>query len=98
MGRFTQQYLCILLMAQNDPGGRGDLARGDDAGGHLVEQRLEQVVGCLGDHLDVDIGALECLGGGQAAKARTNDDDSVPISGSGSGMAHLGSSTDYTCT
>ena len=35
---------------------------GDDAGRHLVQQRLEQVMGGPGDQLDVDVGALELLG------------------------------------
>ena len=65
----AEQHLSVLLPAQDDPGGRGDLALGDDAGGHLVQQRLEQVVRGLGDQLDVDVGALECLGGVQSAEA-----------------------------
>ena len=47
MRHVAQQHLRVLLVAQDDPGGRGDLARRDDAGGHLVQQRLEQMMGCL---------------------------------------------------
>ena len=84
----AQEHLRVLLPAQDHPGRRGDLARGDDAGRHLVQQRLEQVVRGLGDQLDVDIGSLERLDDVQPAETGPDDDDLVPISCSGSGMAH----------
>ena len=65
---FAEQHLCVLLVAQDDSRGGCDLARRDDAGCHLVEQRLKQVVGCLGDQLDVDVGSLQGLGGVQPAE------------------------------
>ena len=52
----AEQHLGVLLLAQDQPRGRGDLALGDDAGGHLVQQRLEQVMRRAGDQLDVDVG------------------------------------------
>ena len=52
----AEQHLDVVLLAQDQPGGRSDLALGDDAGRHLVQQRLEQVVGGPGDQLDVDVG------------------------------------------
>ena len=75
----AEQHLGVLLLAQDHPGGGRDLALGDDAGRHLVQQRLEQVVGGAGDQLDVDVGALELLCGGQAAEAGADDDDLVPV-------------------
>ncbi len=42
---------------------------------HLVQQRLEQVVGRPRNQLDVDVGPLELLGGVETAEARTDDDD-----------------------
>src|SRR3712207_8001888 len=44
----------VLLVPQDLAGGRCDLALGQDAGGHLVQQRLEQVVAGLADDGDVD--------------------------------------------
>ena len=70
VGDLAEQHLGVLLLAQDQPGRRGDLALGDDARRHLVQQRLEQVVGGLGDQLDVDIGLLQLLGGVQPAETR----------------------------
>jgi len=80
-------------VAEEDPGvalvrehltGRGrDLSLGEDAGRHLVEQRLEQVVGCLRDQRDVDVGTLERLRAEESAETRTDDDDSVSWRGRG---------------
>ena len=84
----------VLLLAQHHAGGRCDLALGDDAGRHLVEHRLEQVVGGLGDQRDIDIGLGQSLGGEQSAEART-DDDHFPTGrgcssgGLDGGAAHL---------
>ena len=55
-----------------------DLALGEDAGGHLVEQRLEQVVGRLGDERDLDVvAALERLRAEEPAETGADDDDAV---------------------
>ena len=88
----AEQHLGVLLLAQDQPGRRRDLALGDDAGGHLVQQRLEQVVGGPGDQLDVDVGVLERLSGVQSAEPRSDDDDLVPIRRGSSGVAHCCSS------
>ncbi len=61
VGDVAQQHLGVLLLTQDHAGGRRDLAFGDDAGGHLVQQRLEQVVGGAGDQLDVDVGTFQGL-------------------------------------
>jgi hypothetical protein len=90
VGDLAQQYLRVALFAQDHASRRGDLTRRDDAGGHLVQQRLKQVMSGLGDHLHVDIGPLQGLGGGETTEPRPDDDDLVPIRCSGSGMAHLG--------
>ena len=78
VGDVAQQHLDIALLAQHDPGGRGDLALGDDPGGHLVQQRLEQVMGGAGDEFDVDVGPLELLCRIESAEARSDDDDLMP--------------------
>lgn len=88
VGDLTKQHLAVLLVAQHHSGGRGDLAFRDDAGRHLVQERLEQVVGGLGDHLDVDVGSLELLGGVEPAEAGSDDDDLVLIRWSGTRMGH----------
>jgi hypothetical protein len=96
VGHVTEQYLCVLLLAQDQPGRWRDLALGDDSGGHLVEQRLEQVMGGAGDQLDVDVGPLELLGSVQTAEPRTDDDDLMPIRCRSSGVAHCCSSPTKT--
>ena len=66
----SEQHLDVALPPQNDTGGRGDLAFGDDPGSNLIEQRLEQVMGGAGDQLDVDIGPLEFFDCVQPAESR----------------------------
>ena len=56
VGDLAEQHLGVVLPGQDLAGRRRDLALGEDAGRDLVEQRLEQVVGRLGDHRDVDVG------------------------------------------
>lgn len=53
VGDVAQQYLDIALLTQHDPGRRSDFSLGDNPGGHLVQQRLEQVMGGARDQLDV---------------------------------------------
>ena len=67
---------------------RRDLALGEDAGRHLVEQRLEQVVGGLRDHRDVDVGASQRLGAEQAPEAGADHDHPVPVAGGALHVRH----------
>ena len=71
VGDLAQQHPGVLLVGEDLAGRRRDLALRQDAGRHLVEQRLEQVVGGLRDHRHVDVGALERLGAEQPAEARS---------------------------
>ena len=59
VGDVAQQHLDIALPAQHHAGCRGDLALRQNPGGHLVQQRLEQVMSGPGDQFDVDVGVLE---------------------------------------
>ena len=77
LGDLAEQDLGVLLPAEDLAGGRRDLALGEDAGRHLVEQRLEEVVGRLGDHRDVDCRAAQRLGAEEPAEAGPDDDDPV---------------------
>ncbi len=65
----AEHDLCILLTCENLTRRRGDLALGEDAGGHLVEQGLEEVVGGPRDHGHVDVRAAQSLGAEEAAEA-----------------------------
>ena len=56
---------------------RRDLALGEDAGRHLVEQRLEQVVVGAVDERDLDRRALQRLGRVEPAEATADDDDAM---------------------
>ncbi|SKU51223.1 Uncharacterised protein [Mycobacteroides abscessus subsp. abscessus] len=73
----AENDLSVVLILEDLPGGGSDLTLGDDAGGHLIQQRLEQVMGRTCDQCHVGVGAFECLGSGQAAEPRSDDHDSV---------------------
>ena len=78
-GDLAEQHGGVLLAGQDLTGRRGDLALGEDAGRDLVEQRLEEVVGRLGDHGDVDVGPLERLGAEQPTEARADHHHAVSV-------------------
>ena len=75
VGDLAEDDAGVLLAAQDLAGRGGDLALGQDAGRHLVEQRLEQVVAGLADQRDVDVGLAQPLGGEQPAESGADDDD-----------------------
>ena len=72
-----QGNLHVLVAAQQVPQHRRDLTGGEDAGRHLVEERLEQVMVALVDEGDVDVGPRQHAGGGKATESATDDDDTV---------------------
>ena len=72
-----QDHVDVFAPAQNVAQHGRDRSRRQDAGGHLVEQRLEQVVIAPVDERDVEVGRGEQAGGGQAAEAAADDDDAV---------------------
>jgi hypothetical protein len=76
-GDLADQHAQVALPAEDLAGGRGHVALGQDAGRHLVEQRLEQVVGVPVDQGDADTRLTQRLGGKQPAEAGTNHDDAV---------------------
>ena len=78
-GHLGQDDVDVLALAQRVTQHGRDRARREDAGRHLVEQRLEQVVVPLVDECDVDVGAREQAGGGQAAEPATDDDNAVAL-------------------
>jgi hypothetical protein len=61
----TGDQVRVLNKLRALSGGGRDIPGREDPGGQLVEQRLEQVAGGLGDQGDVDVGALEGLRRGQ---------------------------------
>ena len=77
----AEKHLDVLLLAQHQAGGRCDFSLGQNSGRHLVEQRLKQVAGGLGDQGDVDVGPFEILGRRQTAEAGPDDDDVVAFAG-----------------
>ena len=80
----------VLHLAQDDAHGgvvaedvadsRGDLPFREDAGRHLVEQGLEEVVVGAVDQRDPDRCPPQGLGGEEAAEARADDHHMVPAS------------------
>ena len=82
-GDRAEPYVDVALAAQYLPDRRRDLALGQDAGRHLVEQRLEQVIRRAVDQGDLHRGPAQRLGGEQPAESRADDDYAVrAISGS----------------
>ena len=79
VGDLAEQDAGVRCCGEHLAGRRGDLALGEDAGRHLVEQRLEEVVGGLRDHRHVDVGAAQRLGAEEPAEAGTDHDDAVPV-------------------
>ena len=78
VGDLAEHHRGVALLGQDLPRRRGDLALGEDAGRHLVEQRLEEVVRGLRDHGHVDVGPAQGLGAEQAAEAGADHHDLVP--------------------
>ncbi len=78
----------VRLPAQHAAQRRRDLALGERAGGHLVEQRLEQVMVRPVDEGDGDRCAAEGPGGRQAAEPAADDDDPVGVIRVGSSSSH----------
>jgi hypothetical protein len=74
----AEQHARIGVAAEDVPDRWGDVALGHDAGRHLVEQRLEEVMVGAVDHGYVDRSVPQGLRGGQAAEARADYDDPVP--------------------
>ena len=78
-GDLGEQHRGVLLVAQDVPQRRRDLALGDDAGRDLVEHRLEQVVGLAIDQRDVDRRPAERPRREQAAEAPADHHDPVSL-------------------
>ena len=76
-GDLRQDDLDVLVAAHHVTQHRRDLTRREDARGHLVEERLEQVVVPPVDQRDVDVGARQQAGGRQAAEAASDHDHPV---------------------
>ena len=81
VGDLTEHDAGVLVPADDLAGRRGDLALGEDAGGHLVEQRLEEVVAGLADQRDVDGRLAQRLRREQPAESGADDDDTRPPGG-----------------
>ena len=67
----------VLLLAQDLARRGGDVALGEDAGSHLVEQGLEQVVRRAGQDSDVSVGLLQPTSSRQASETGADDDDAM---------------------
>ena len=67
----------VALIAQDVAQRRGDRRRGEAGGGHLVEQRLEQVMVAAIDQRDLDRRPLELAHGPEAGESAADDDDSL---------------------
>ena len=73
LGHLAEQHLHVALGAHQLPQGCGHISAGHQAGGHLIEQGLEEVEVALVDQGDAHIGALEGLAGFDAGKAAADN-------------------------
>ena len=73
----SHHHVDVLLALEDAPRRVGDVVGVEPGRGHLVEQRLEQVVVVRVDEHDVDRRLRQRLGGGEAAEARSHDHDPV---------------------
>ena len=73
----TEEDRRVGLAVQHLARRGSNLTLGEDSGGDLVEQRLEQVVRRARDEGDLDVGPLEFLRAEQPAEAGADDDDAV---------------------
>ncbi len=67
----------VLVPPQDAPDRLGDLARRQHGGGHLVQERLEEVVVAAVDHRYAQGGAPQGLRKGKPCEPATNDHDVV---------------------
>ena len=67
----------VLLATQDLARGGGDVALGENARRHLIQQGLEEVVRCAGQDGDVGVGVLQSTSCRQACEAGTDDDNAV---------------------
>ena len=67
----------VLLAAQDLARGGGDVALGEDARGHLVEQGLEQVVRRASQDGDIGVDLLQSTSGREACETGADDDDAM---------------------
>ena len=72
-----EQHAGVVLPAQHAAQRRGDLSLGQDAGGDLVEEWLEQVVVGAVDEGDLDGRPFQCLRRVEAAEASADDEDAM---------------------
>jgi hypothetical protein len=77
-GEIAAQNASVGLSAQHLAGRRRNLSLGGNAGGHLIEQRLEQVV-CRPRHeRQIDRRPLQRLGRKQSTESAAHDNDVWP--------------------
>ena len=77
LGDVAEDGAHVLVAGEDVAGRRGDVALGEDARRHLVQQRLEEVVAGPRDEGDLDVLAAQGLRGEEAAEAGSDDDDAV---------------------
>ena len=76
-----QDHLQPLVVAEDVAGWRCDLPFREDAGRHLIEQGLKEMVVGPVNQRHPDRSQFQGPGGEQPAEARPDDDDVVPIAG-----------------
>ena len=67
----------VLLAAQDFARSGGDVALGEDARGHLVEQGLEQVVRRASQDGDIGVDLLQSTSSREACETGADDDDAM---------------------
>ena len=70
----TETHVGVGVLLQDRADGRSNFACRQNARRHLVEQRLEEVLGGGGDEDERRLGLREGLGRGEGSESRTDDD------------------------
>jgi hypothetical protein len=83
-----QEHRGVGLRAEDVANRRRDLALGQDAGRHLVEQRLEEVMVGAVDDGDLDLRVPQRPGREQSAEAAAHDRHPMPAARPSVGSSH----------
>jgi hypothetical protein len=74
----SKHHACVALAPQDVADGRRDVALGEDPGGHLVQQRLKEMMVRSVDDRHIDLSTAQCLRREQAPEPRAHNRHAMP--------------------
>ncbi len=75
----TEEYLRVLLFAENASNGSRDFSRRKRPSGHLIEQRLEEMIIAAINQRDIDLSTFQSLRSVEAGKAASQNNELVTV-------------------